>query len=104
MVPESADSADHVGTDSWCFAAMPAVGGLKMTRLPGMSFSADSDLETVSQFGTDAFGGVSRLEKAEVDFIQLGNSGSRQTLSWNGCNTARPQRDTQLSVLECAET
>jgi hypothetical protein len=40
-----------------------------------MSFSAGKALEIVSQFGTDAFGEASRLEKVEVNLIQTGISG-----------------------------
>jgi len=45
---------------------------------------ADSSVEIVSQFTAAAFGEVSRLEKAEVNLIQLGNSGDLKLLSRSG--------------------
>ena len=46
-----------------------------VARIPGMSFSAGTALEIVSQFGTDAFGEASRLEKVEVNLIKLAFQG-----------------------------
>lgn len=46
-----------------------------------MSFSAGAAVEIVSQFAADAFGEVWRLEKVEVNLIQLGSSGSLKALN-----------------------
>jgi hypothetical protein len=40
-------------------------------------------LEIVSQFAPDGFGAVYRLEKVEVIFVQLGNSGEMKPLELN---------------------
>ena len=79
-----ADPTNQAETDSWRSTALPAIDRVKIPQPAGQSFIAGNDFETVSQFAADGFGGVSRLEKAEVDFIQLGNSGSRKVLSWDG--------------------
>lgn len=57
---------------------------LRQAEARGMSFSAESHFEIVSQFATDLFAKVPRLEIAEVHQIQLGNSGSWKVLSRYG--------------------
>ncbi len=53
-----------------------------------MSFSAGNGLEIVSQFAADAFAEVCRLEKVEVNLIQLGESRCLRTLTGFGQSEA----------------
>ena len=59
-------------------------GGMGRGMSTRTLFFADASVEIVSQFTADAFGEVSRLEKVEVNPIQLGNSGDLKLLSRSG--------------------